>query len=254
MIGYIYKIENKLNGHMYIGKTMRDVSDRWAQHCADAKISNYAISNAIKKYGKDAFEIAVITTGVANTKSELNFLLNALEIKHIHEYNTYDNENYNLTPGGDGLAKGGKLNLTESQRQNKRDRVSGKNNPCYGLCGELSPTYGRKHSPETIEKLKNKTRSKEHCQKIAESKKGKKLSEEHKLKIKEAMNKLPSQKGRKMSEEQKIKLSLSAKKAFENGRVNPFAGKKHSEETKMKMRNSKRRKAQEVSPLLFVNL
>lgn len=32
-IGTIYKIQNKLNGKIYIGQTIMDVRDRWYRHC-----------------------------------------------------------------------------------------------------------------------------------------------------------------------------------------------------------------------------
>ena len=56
MIG-IYKITNKLNGKVYIGQS-RDIDARWRQHI-NAK-DNYAIHNAIKKYGKENFKFEVL--------------------------------------------------------------------------------------------------------------------------------------------------------------------------------------------------
>ena len=35
-MGCIYLIQNRLNGKSYIGKTIRDVNQRWAEHAYSA--------------------------------------------------------------------------------------------------------------------------------------------------------------------------------------------------------------------------
>jgi group I intron endonuclease len=58
---FIYKITNKINGKVYIGKTVRTVEQRWAQHLADAhRRSSPLLHNAIRKYGSDAFNISIL--------------------------------------------------------------------------------------------------------------------------------------------------------------------------------------------------
>ena len=66
---------------------------------------------------------------------------------------------------------------------------------------------------------------------------GKVISEEQRRKQSEAMKGKPAwNKGVERTEEEKKKMSAGQKKLYENGYTNPFTGKKHSEETKAKMK------------------
>jgi predicted GIY-YIG superfamily endonuclease len=58
----IYKITNSVNGMIYIGKTKRDISIRWKQHCNDAKnpLKRFRIHDDILKYGADNFKCEII--------------------------------------------------------------------------------------------------------------------------------------------------------------------------------------------------
>jgi hypothetical protein len=105
----------------------------------------------------------------------------------------------------------------------------------YGMIGKNSSMYGKKHSLETIKKLKGrispakgKILSNETKEKLRIAHLGKKLSEETKRKISEV------QKGRTLSEEHKRKLSeankgkpffgkrmcMKGKKWWNNGQIN----------------------------------
>ena len=52
--GYIYLITNKINNKKYIGQTTRTIKIRISDHFSNL-YKNYAITNAIKKYGKENF-------------------------------------------------------------------------------------------------------------------------------------------------------------------------------------------------------
>jgi group I intron endonuclease len=134
----------KLNGiPKYVGKGV-DVYRRMNKDHHD----NKALSRAIEKYGFDAFEKEVVCICEIDK-------LNELEKYYIKELQTHRSENgYNLTWGGDGVG-------------------AGEDHPLYGVTGEAHPSWGRKHSIKTLEKL-------------SESHKGIKHSEEAKLKIAEA--------------------------------------------------------------------
>ena len=56
MIG-IYKIQNKINGKIYIGQSIH-IERRFQEHCFPS--SNSLISRAIHKYGKENFDFTVI--------------------------------------------------------------------------------------------------------------------------------------------------------------------------------------------------
>jgi group I intron endonuclease len=135
----------KLNGvPKYVGKGV-DVHQRMKKNHRD----NKALSLAIAKYGLDAFEKEVVC--YCNVDE-----LNELEEYYIRKLRTHRSEGgYNLTWGGDGV---------------------GADHPLFGVTGTAHPSWGRKHSKETLTKLsashKGIRHSEETKQKIANSKKG----------------------------------------------------------------------------------
>ena len=58
-MGYIYKIENKLNGKVYIGQTVKTVEKRFNQHKNNSNkdyFSQIVLYKAFNKYGIENFE------------------------------------------------------------------------------------------------------------------------------------------------------------------------------------------------------
>jgi len=94
----IYKIRNIINGNIYIGKTVATIQHRWNDHIYSAlnndKDGNCPLHRAIRKYGKDAFQLELIEQCDDNLGSER-------EIYWIAYYDSYNN-GYNATIGGDG--------------------------------------------------------------------------------------------------------------------------------------------------------
>lgn len=95
--GTVYKITNKLNGKAYVGITTKSIQERFDAHLNRATRERSAIQNAMKKYGKDNFEIVEIDT--ATTEVEL-FEKERFWIAH---FNTFSENGYNLTEGGGGI-------------------------------------------------------------------------------------------------------------------------------------------------------
>lgn len=96
-MGYIYKITNKINGKIYIGQTRTTLKARMNKHFSKARQANVTgIDAAIKKYGKENFDVEVL----CSCKEEE---LNDLEIFYINKYDSY-NSGYNLTLGGQGTS------------------------------------------------------------------------------------------------------------------------------------------------------
>lgn len=95
-MGYIYKITNKTNGHSYIGQTHYSVLQRFNEHWRDSKRCDYKFSRALRKYGKDGFDICVIEE-IPDEE------LNSREQYWIQYYDTFNN-GYNSTLGGDGIS------------------------------------------------------------------------------------------------------------------------------------------------------
>ena len=101
MIG-IYKYENKINGHCYIGQSI-DLEQRHYAHKSSAfneKANDYdsQFHKAIRKYGWDCFDYKIIIEVPPEEYSKQ--LLDELEIDMIEKYNSFHN-GYNATKGGD---------------------------------------------------------------------------------------------------------------------------------------------------------
>ena len=92
----IYKVTNKLNGKIYIGKTKQTLSKRKSAHYKRVmENSPTNFHNALRLYGKDNFIWEILI------ECDDNIKLNEYEIHFINEYDTYKN-GYNMTEGGDG--------------------------------------------------------------------------------------------------------------------------------------------------------
>lgn len=95
--GYIYCISNKINSHKYVGKTIRNIQDRFLEHCRDSqkeKCENRPLYKAMRKYGIENFYIQLLE------EVELQDLENKEQF-WINKLDTYKN-GYNATIGGDG--------------------------------------------------------------------------------------------------------------------------------------------------------
>lgn len=92
----IYKWTNKINGKIYIGKTTKTLLHRTKTHVNTTNVgSTLPIHNAIRKYGKEGFNIEVIATAIDVTE------LNELEVRFINDYDCRVPKGYNLKLGGE---------------------------------------------------------------------------------------------------------------------------------------------------------
>lgn len=105
----IYKIQNKLNGKIYIGQTKMTLEQRlynkWKGHFTEVEHgSKCYVHNAIRKYGKDNFTYEVIEERSKedfSSKQELQNWLNIREAYWIEHYQSNKHEfGYNKTLGG----------------------------------------------------------------------------------------------------------------------------------------------------------
>lgn len=107
-LGFIYRITNKLNNKIYIGKTVNSIQHRWDQHISAAFANkdkdeyNFLLHKAIRKYGISAFEVEAI-------EEVKNENLSERESYWIAFYNSCileeDANGYNMTYGGEGNLK-----------------------------------------------------------------------------------------------------------------------------------------------------
>jgi group I intron endonuclease len=145
---FIYKLTNTINNKIYIGKTERTLKLHLSRYLYKGKGNKQIISKAINKYGHGNFLFEIIYF------AKINDDLSSIEMEFIKKFNSNNLEiGYNLTNGGEGT-KGSKR--TNEQLINQSLRMKGK------FCGDKNPFYGKKHSEETKEKIRqsNKRRAK----------------------------------------------------------------------------------------------
>ena len=90
---YVYKATNRTNGKFYVGRCVGPVKEREIKHWwyAKHKQSNTPFPNALRKYGRDAFEWSIVEECSVDNVADR-------EIYWINELNPQ----YNATLGGDG--------------------------------------------------------------------------------------------------------------------------------------------------------
>lgn len=141
----IYKIINSANQHFYVGSSV-NLSRRKSRHFSELrtqKHNNQHLQAAWNKYGEGAFEFVVV-----EWVDDVDKLLE-IENKWLKEH---VGKEYCYNMGRDATA------------------------PALGLTGELSPTWGYKHTEEAKARIgaasKGRTLSKEVIDKIVASRKG----------------------------------------------------------------------------------
>lgn len=98
---FLYKIENKLNGKLYIGITKRPEVRKYEHFYGKRPDSISLIKQAINKYGPDNFIFEVICEG------SREYIVD-LEMKAIKLYDTINN-GYNIRAGGEDCGAGHKI-------------------------------------------------------------------------------------------------------------------------------------------------
>lgn len=114
-MAFIYKITNKINNKIYIGKTEDTVEKRFKQHMSESskdRCKHRPLYKAIKKYGKENFEVSTIEE--TNNPNER-------ELFWIEFYNSYYH-GYNATKGGDGKSYVDESSILELHENKKSPR------------------------------------------------------------------------------------------------------------------------------------
>lgn len=106
MAGLLYKIQNLVNGKVYIGQTMQPLSHRKAEHLSRLRANKrqHKLYQAMRKYGEENFSFKQIASVIGD--------MDQAEIDMIAQYNSY-NRGYNSTAGGDSLSQETKDKLSE---------------------------------------------------------------------------------------------------------------------------------------------
>lgn len=175
----VYKITNLVNKKVYIGKT-NNLKKRWKVHCNIAFDKNgiysnkYYIHKSINKYGQENFKIEILENNLFENEA---FERESFWIK---KYNSRNPKlGMNMTDGGEGTSG---LKWSDESRK----KISGPGNCNFGkilsddvkkkisisLSGENNGFFGKKHTPEVIEFLKNRPISDEQKRKNSEMNRG----------------------------------------------------------------------------------
>jgi group I intron endonuclease len=200
---FIYVIENRVNGHAYVGKT-KVPEKRWKRH-KDAASKCTEVSSwlykAMSKHGVENFEFRIV-----DEHEDEAYALKVLEPMWIKRMKDSGVHLYNMTDGGDGIP-----GYTHSSATIKKISESNK--------GRKLSEEQKRHLSEINKGIKPTDEAR---RKISEANKGKSKpprAEEHRKKLSEAASK------RRKTADQRAKLSESMK-ASNN------VGHPHSAETK----------------------
>jgi len=167
----IYKITNKVNNKIYIGKHQtKDLDDGYMG-------SGKRLKDAIKHYGIDNFQKEILF------QFDNEFDMNAKEAELVTESFVNEDSNYNMCPGGNGGF--GYIN------NNSISKFKGKTHTEETKLKILKSREWYAHSEETKQKISeaNNRTNKSRGQKTSKALKGKPKSEEHKRKIADAIRK-----------------------------------------------------------------
>lgn len=203
----IYLITNIKNNKQYVGVTKFLIEKRFSQHTK----RGFHLTEAIRKYGKNSFSINLIEEVETAERAY------ELEMYYILQYNTKVPNGYNLTDGGDGIFG---WEATEEYRKECSERVKELHKQ------KKVGMYGKTHTKETKEKMKESAKEVERTWLI-----GRKHSPET-IEILRQKNI-----GRKHTEESKQKIRENHHDI--SGNNNPMYGKKHSPETIKKMKQKR---------------
>lgn len=154
MYGYIYKIENLVNGKVYIGQTVQKPEMRRYRHfyqLRNNKHRNSHLQNSFNKYGEDHFKFSIICR--FNNEEELN----KAETYYINTYNAFNSKHgYNLQSGGSNgkHAEETKMKISEFNKgkifsfEHRRKLSETHSKKCKGLFGFPGASLRKRSKPE----------------------------------------------------------------------------------------------------------
>lgn len=158
---YLYVITRRETGKRYFGYTSEKPEQRWWRHKNHAvKDDGYALHDAIRKYGVDAFDFLVLAEFTSLDDAR------AAEIAHIAEHKTNCRREghcgYNMTDGGEGATgytHSEEIRARISQSKRGRAQPWSKRPKTAEHRANLSASKrGKKFSPEHIEALRKAAR------------------------------------------------------------------------------------------------
>jgi group I intron endonuclease len=94
----VYGFRHIQSGKIYVGKTERTLAERHGLCLKKLGFCTVYFRNAVKKHGRENFEVAILGSGPISE-------LNEMEVHFIATLKTFDSRfGYNLTKGGEGIS------------------------------------------------------------------------------------------------------------------------------------------------------
>lgn len=145
---YVYLTTNLINGKQYIGQHYGEINDGYLG-------SGSILKKAIEKHGKENFKKEILE--ICKDYEAMN----VAERKWIAEYDAVKDEHfYNIAGGGfNSNPCAGMSEKAQLERKRKlSEAVKGEKNYFYDkhFCGENHPLYGKHHSEESKQKMREK--------------------------------------------------------------------------------------------------
>jgi len=214
----IYKIENIINGKLYVGSA-KDFGQRWERHkkdLANNRHSSIKLQRSYNKYGPDNFRFSIIEK--VEYKKDLfiereQYYIDSLDSK-LNGYNIADasfGDVLSNHPNKDEIRK----KIIETSRANIAKLSKEERKEKWSRPGEKNGMYGKTHSSEVRKFISDNNIGR------TSPIKGKKFEDYM---------------DEDSAKERKLKLSESAKKR--TGEKNPFYGKTHSDETRNRIKEA----------------
>ena len=184
----IYKYTNVINEKVYIGQTKNSLKRR-SERLGRNYIGCRYFYNAIQKYGWDNFIPEILEDNLSKEEA------NRLEKYYIKKFDsTNRNIGYNILSGGNNslMPEESKEIISEKAKERYKDKTK-------------NPMYGKKHSQDSLNKMRNK--------KVGKSNPmyRKHLSDEAKRKQKETFERNGSTKSHEWTQEERTKKSIQQK-------------------------------------------
>lgn len=220
----IYQIRNLVTGRVYIGSSynLKGRRDCHYSIAKDNKHFNSHLQRSYNKYGKDNFVFEPLL--YCEEKDLIYYEQKILDYKRPNVYNL-------------------RLECVETSKGIKRSDETKKKrqNSIVGIFkGINNPMYGKKHSQETIEKIKEKLKGKKQPREIIE----KQIESRKKKVIERELNGMPNPLcGRKQSEESNKKRSETLKG------INCYIFGKHFSKEAIEKRTASRKRNREMKLL-----
>lgn len=198
----IYKAENKLNGQVYIGKTVSNLNKRRQDHIYSAgRSKNTYFHNAIRVYGIDNFEWSVLA------ETDLESKLNSLERFYIMVYRKMGSV-YNLTDGGEGTT--GRIYSEETIRKMSEAQKGKKGKPLTEEQKQKRAEVARNMSEEQRQSIRESNSRRIHTEESRRKRSEKRKEYTHSDQTKEKISKANT--GKIVSEETRRKQGIANSK------------------------------------------